>query len=260
MPQMPVCPRCRGFGRIGNSPDDPNARLCDLCGGARWLDPDQVPRGAEQPELFGPGEAWVLTKVGARNIVTALFWLVMIALPIATVVIVVTWWSAAHEQIRPVLEILPESVVTRTADDTGQPWPVAGVLVAATAIGVFLLSRARRRALARTIQPRLDAYGLALARAAVLVGGLGLAATAGPIADGADLRDDPEVFASPTHIGFVLVLVLTYAVIGTRRLAVKLFVDARPDLAANAAPVEPAPAEHRPYAQYPPPPPPPPST
>lgn len=249
-----VCPRCQGLRRIGASPDDPSSRLCDLCGGAGWLDPGQVPRGPGQPALFAPGEAWALTKVGARSIVTALFWLVTIALPIATVVIVVTWWSAAHDQIRPVLELLPESVVSRTPGASGQPWPVAGACLALTAVGVFVLSRARRRALARTVKPGFDAYALGLARAAVLVGGVGLAATAGPIADGADLREDPEVFASIGHIAFVVILVVAFAVLGTRRLAVKLFLAHRPDLAvASPAPQQPL---LPPPGHHPPPPPP----
>lgn len=134
-----VCPRCRGFRRIGVSPDDPNARLCDLCGGAGWVGPDQIPPGPERAELFAPGEAWALTKVGARNIATALFWLVVVALPIATVVIVVTWWSAAHDQIRPLLELLPESVVARSAEGSGQPWAVAGAVLVPTAVAVFVL-------------------------------------------------------------------------------------------------------------------------
>lgn len=261
MPESQViCPRCKGFHRIGVSPDDPNSRLCDLCGGAGWLAPGQVPRGPAQPEVFGPGEAWALTKIGTRNIITALFWLVVIALPIATVVIVVTWWSAAHEQIRPVLEILPESVVARRAEDSGQPWPVAGAALLVTAVGVFALSRARRRALTRTIRPRLDAYGLGLARATVLVGGIGFAATAGPVADGTDLRDDPEVFATPAHIAFVVALVVAFAVLSTRRLAVKMFLASRPDLQAqpdaNAVPSDASRPSAYPPAQFPPPPPP----
>lgn len=86
------------------------------------------------------------------------------------------------------------------------------------------------------MKPHPDAYLLGLARAVVLVGGIGLAATAGPIADGADLRDDPEVFASVGHVVFVGVLVLVYAFLGTRRLAVKLFLARRSDDPVAAGP------------------------
>lgn len=253
-----VCPRCRGFRRIGVSPDDPNSRLCDLCGGAGWLDPGQVPRPPSPPELFAPGEAWALTKIGARNIVAGLFWLVVIALPIATVAIVISWWSVANDPLRSILELLPESLVTRSADTHGQPWAMAGVVLVVTAIGAYLLSRARRRALARTIKPRLDAYGLGLARAVVIVGGIGLAGNVGPIADGSDLRREPVVHASPALVGFVVALVLVFALLDTRRLAVKLFLAERPGLALGAATAlreQRPPPPNPPAQEWPPPPP-----
>lgn len=246
-----VCPRCHGYGRIGNSPSDPNSRMCDLCRGRGWFDHGAVPTGPAAPGPFSPGEAWALTRLGARSSLTALFALVVVALPIVTVVIVVTWWSASHEMLRSLLEVLPASVVARSADGSGQPWMVGGIVVVVTAVVAAVLSRARRRALAASVRPRLDAHGLGLARAVALVAGIGLAATAGPIADGADLRTDPTVFASPWHIAFVLALVLTYAVIGTRRLALRLFVAEHPDLVD--APV----AEPREDAPTSPPPPPP---
>ena len=251
MPEShPICPRCQGYGRIGNSPSDPNARLCDLCGGGGRLMHGQVPPPEQSSGPFAPGEAWALTKVGARNTSTAIVVLVAAVLVVAPVVIVISWWSAASDQIRPVLELLPESLVTTTADGSGQPWVVAAIVLAITAAGVGALSIARRRAIADLEGSSVAPYLWGLARAIALVGGLGLAAVAGPMADGADLRDEPTVFSETWHVAVVVVLVTLYAVLGTRRLigadAARRHAAARvDDVGSDASPPPPDPGNWR---------------
>lgn len=228
------CPACHGTGQRHGAAGE-SYQWCAMCGGRGTVgfDPDTRGTGGGGPGITG--QDWV---DGGRNIWTAGRWLAILLAVGFAAMVASTWVQLATPVLRPVLEVLPASLVSRDGDG-GSP-VVLFVLVAVVVVGAFfVVSRLRRRALSSGATGA--AYGWGLLRAGVAVLGFAVAITVAGIAAGADLEDQraagdtlwvadssqvPEGYDGTVHrtdrpwaFGLVLGVIGVWGMVGTWRLA-----------------------------------------
>lgn len=200
------------------------AYLCVHCGTAN---PDPYPgatscvqcakdmRGG--PASDSPSNLGYLFKVG--------FWLALVAVPVVALLVVTSWWTMARDPLRGILRRLPADLVARQAPDTGSPVRVA-VAVAIPIVAILIgFSVGRRRAIKAALVggSRFPTWLLGFGRAAVVVGLFPLIPVTAAIAYGSDLREPPAAALTQWwQITAVLVVVVLYAWLGTRRLQRKM--------------------------------------
>lgn len=165
----------------------------------------------------GPSNLGCLLGVG--------FWLALIAIPVVALLVVTSWWTMARDPLRGILQRLPADVVARQAPDTGSPLRVA-VSAAIPIVAILIaFSIGRRRAIKAALVggSRFPTWLLGFGRAAVVVGLFPLIPVAAAIAYGSDLREPPAVALTQWwQIAAVLVVLVLYAWLGTRRLQGKI--------------------------------------
>jgi hypothetical protein len=166
------CHDCQGTGKTGMS-DSP----CPACMGRGYVD--------------GPEEA-ASTAGGSLGL------LALIALGLAglmALVLTVEMWKRADGVLRPMLEALPGDAVAESADEHGSPLLIA-VLVGSLVLGCCVaLSRWRRGLIGdylRGEQSYSVLLGASIVRMVAIIGGVSLIPILAAIADGADLRAEPD--------------------------------------------------------------------
>lgn len=159
-------------------------------------------------------------------VMSMLLILAVLAAPVVSLLTVTSWWTAVAGPLRDLLEILPGTVVARTADGAGSPYVVGAVGVGATLVVALWLSVVRRGAVRSWLAggSRLPAVGAGVVRAGVLVAGIPLALVLALIAAGADLRSgaEAEVLSDWWQIGAVVLVVLAWGYLGTARLSTRM--------------------------------------
>lgn len=181
------CPRCGGTGRpVGPTHED----WCLLCGGrgtVKW-DPDKQQSGEINPlDIATDGRLWA---IGLRNMAAAAVLVVIVGGLFLAVMITSTWLQMGSGPMRAVAEILPESLVARTAEGQGSPW-VVGLLAFAPFLVVAVVATVAARRQARTGRG-MTTLAWTLGRATAVVVGLATAITLAAVATGADLTPPGE--------------------------------------------------------------------
>lgn len=181
------CPGCGGSGRpVGDS----NQQWCQICDGRGTVnfDPDRRRSGEINPlDIATDGRLWA---IGLRNMVAAAVLLVIVGGLALAVMVTSTWLQVGSGPLRGLAEILPESLVARTADGQGRPW-VVGLIVFAPFLGAAVLATLAARREARTGRG-MQTLAWTLGRATAVVIGLATAVTLAGIATGADLTPPVE--------------------------------------------------------------------
>ncbi|PRA13730.1 hypothetical protein CQ010_04040 [Arthrobacter sp. MYb211] len=137
--------------------------------------------------------------MGLRNLAIAIGIAACILGLFLTVGIVSTWLQAATGVLRPLLEVLPESMVARSIDgEGGSPWIVAALNLVVPIGLVIWMSVLARRAIQSS--QRLKALGLLVLRAVAAVFFIALSMMLAAIAAGSDLRGNGSE-APDTYIG-----------------------------------------------------------
>lgn len=174
-------------------------------------------------EMRGPAGSDAGARFGNRLGVG--FWLALVAVTVAALLVVTSWWTMARAPLRAILQRLPAEVVARQAADTGSPARVA-ISVAIPIVAILIaLSVARRRAIKAALagSSLWPTWLLGLGRAVVVVGLFPVVPVAAAIAYGSDLRSPPAVALTQWwSIAGVMVVICLYAWLGTRRLLGKL--------------------------------------
>lgn len=203
------CPGCGGSGRpVGDS----NQQWCQICDGRGTVnfDPDRRRPGEINPlDIATDGRLWA---IGLRNMVAAAVLLVIVGGLALAVMVTSTWLQVGSGPLRGLAEILPESLVARTADGQGRPWVVGLIVFAPFLVAAVLATLAARRE-ARTGRG-MQTLAWTLGRATAVVIGLATAVTLAGIATGADLTPPVEA-DSYIGVGFGVPEGFTGAVLRT---------------------------------------------
>ncbi|MFK5688232.1 hypothetical protein ACI3EY_01095 [Ornithinimicrobium sp. LYQ92] len=199
------CPHCK----TPNPDPYPGATTCVQCA----KDMLSSSSGREDVSTFG-------------CVLSSLLVLAVLAAPVVSLVTVTSWWTVIAGPLRSLLELLPSSVVARTADGPGSPYLVGSVTAASVLAVAVWLSVLRRTAVRSWLAggSRMPAVGLGVLRAAVLVAGAPLALVVALIAAGADLQPDAgaDVLSAWWQIGAVVLVVLVWGFLGTTRLSARM--------------------------------------
>jgi hypothetical protein len=186
-------------------------------------------RGEVVVPISASGTTTAGVGASGSGAISELFWLavwlagagLVIAVVIFTIGVPVSFWMNADGTLRPLLEVLPSSIVADTAEASGQPIVIGALILAGVAAAVYALSRWRRQLIHRFFQGEVTypaLLGLSVGRMLMIIGGLSLAFVAGAIADGADLRENGAegTLTKLWQIGFALVGMTALSVYGLR--------------------------------------------
>lgn len=142
---------------------------------------------------------------------------------LAILLIPAGWWSAASTPLRSILEALPfgDAVATEPFQRGN---PVLVSLVAAVVVGLAIwgVSRWRIRSVRNYLyggNTFVQIFTVGLIRTVVIFGGIALVPVLGAIADGVDLRDDPDyTFTGPIPPLIVIACWIVFTYVDLRRV------------------------------------------